>query len=257
MKKEATTRGRITSETKNKLAPNETVMKEVSTGGELEFSGESETIHFSEDSPLITNTTLEQVGKLTGGDYCLISCQGGDKFEETEVNTPPRKLEMEEWEREKEERRNRKKVVLIKGLTLLSRDKKEALESWIRRTLDIKIRVEKLERADLGWRVKLDEWHQKRKLMDGKVSLDEQGWGVQIEDDLTDRQIEVQKWLEKEAEAWRRKDKFVKMEYQRIWIDEIGLKWDELEGELKLIRKNSIEGSNGFRDTDRNKTKSG
>ena len=56
-------------------------------------------------------------------------------------------------------------------------------------------------------------------------------------DDLKERQEEVQTWLEKEAKAWMSKGKRAKTGFQRLWVDEVCLEWDELEEELKLKKE--------------------
>lgn len=149
-------------------------------------------------------------------------------------NIPPRKLSQEEWSAEKEERRARKKNIYVSGLTLLKREKKEEFEDWVFHTMQIKIRVEKSERIGNDWKFKIEEWTKKLELMKLKMSLQRLGWGVWISDDLTDRQKEVQQWIEREADAWRQRGKIVATGYQRIRIDDTCLMWDELEGELRL-----------------------
>lgn len=62
----------------------------------------------------------------------------------------------------------------------------------------------------------------------------EKGRGVWFTEDLTKRQKEVQKWIEKEAEAWRKQGKEAREGYQKLWIDGTCLEWDEVRGELRL-----------------------
>ena len=196
--------------------------------------------------PSVEVTTLAHVAIPAAGGLGVAETGGGDRG--TGVTTPE-KLSGEEWDEEVQLRRAKKKFVIIKGLTLVTKEKKEELEGWMRNIMQIKARVNKLERITGGWRVEFEEWKAKLKLMKEKTILRDLGWGVWITDDLTERQGEVQAWLEKEAEAWRSKGKKARTGYQRLWVDDVCLEWDELEGELKL-RKEREEGS-FFRDKGR------
>ena len=126
---------------------------------------------------------------------------GGDERGTGSTNLPPKKLSREEWNEEIQVRRAKKKTVIIEGLTLVTKEKKEELEGWIWNILQIKARVNKLERIEGGRKAELEEWKAKLKLMKEKTTLGDLGWGVWIKDDLTERQEEVKTWLEKEVET--------------------------------------------------------
>ncbi|XP_015121760.1 cyclin-dependent kinase 11A-like [Diachasma alloeum] len=157
--------------------------------------------------------------------------------EEEEVgfnNPPPRKLTQEEREEELEMRRLRRKNMIIEGLTLITRTRKEELEHWLWETLGVRARVEKLDRREEGGlTVRMEERASKIEVMKEKTKLKELGWGVYISDDLTDRQKEVQAWLEREAENWRKTKKQAGTKYNCICVDGIWLEWDEVEGEMR------------------------
>ena len=55
-------------------------------------------------------------------------------------NPPPNSMNEEEWEAEKKERRTRKKNILVKGLTLLTRHPKEKMEKNRGRRLEVENR---------------------------------------------------------------------------------------------------------------------
>lgn len=158
--------------------------------------------------------TLEHV-QTTGGLGIPESEQMSQSGDVSNINEPiinpiPEKLSEEEWEREKQERRERKRNVIVKGLTLILKNKKEELEEWAQKVLDLKIRVESRRKIERGWRVTLDNLNEKRELLQRRTSLNEKEWGVWIKNDLTER----------ETEAWRKKGKNTRSGYCRIWIDD-------------------------------------
>ena len=112
-----------------------------------------------------------------------------------------------------------KENVIVKGLTLITREKKEEFEKWVWEEMGVKIRVEIMERIEAGWKVRLEELEKKVELMKNKAKLGQMNWGVWIADDHTERQKEVQGWLEREAGAWRRRGVTAKTEYMKIYID--------------------------------------
>ena len=95
----------------------------------------------------------------------------------------------------------------------------------------MKIRVERMERIEGGWEVRLEELEKKVEMMKNKANLEQKNWGVWIIDDHTERLKEVQGWLEREAGAWRRRGVTARTEYMKMCIDRTWLTWDEREGE--------------------------
>ena len=199
-------------------------------------------------SPSTDSLTLTHAAASTTERFEEDKTGGGDRGTGS-TNLPPKKLSREEWNEEIQVRRAKKKTVIIEGLTLVTKEKKEELEGWMWNILQIKARVNKLERIEGGWKAELEEWKAKLKLMKEKTTLGDLGRGVWIKDDLTERQKEVKTWLEKEAEAWRLKGKRAGTGYQSLWVGDIYLQWDELEGELKLKRER--EERKLFRDSGR------
>lgn len=177
--------------------------------------------------------TLAHVASAIGG--LGATAANGGVHENSQQEVPePRKLSEEELEQEKKARRERKKKVIIKGLTLLrTGERKKEMEQWLKATLELEVRVDKLERVGGAvWRAELESLGQKLDIMDRKGRLETLGWGVWISDDYTERQKEVQTWLERQAEGWNRKGYETSVGYQRLWVDGTCLEWDEREGEL-------------------------
>lgn len=150
-------------------------------------------------------------------------------------NPPPRGLSQDEWDEELDERRARRKNVLVEGLTLLSRTKKEELEAFLQEEMGVTARVGKMIRlGDGGWLVTIEELEQKKEIMRARPRLKERGWGVYLKDDFTVRQIEVQEWLEREAASWNKGGWSTWAAYNSLCVDDTWLEWDEKEGGLRM-----------------------
>ena len=111
----------------------------------------------------------------------------------------------------------------------------------------MRIRVERVERIEGDWEVRLEELERKVELMENKAKLEQKNWGVSIADDHMERQREVQKWLECEAEAWRGSRVRARMEYMKMCIDGTWLTWDEQEGEPNLVKEIGEKVKQSFR----------
>ncbi|XP_051173702.1 uncharacterized protein LOC127289665 [Leptopilina boulardi] len=175
-----------------------------------------------------------------------------DTDKQNERNQPPKGFSGEMWEEEKKIRWERKKNIIVKGLTLLTKERKEEFEKWTEEILQIKVKVNHLERVQEGWKIKLEEWAMKQEIMRKKKMLNFLGWGVQIKDDFTERQNTVQEWLRMEAKEWRLRGKTAKVRYQKLMVDDVWLKWNELEGILQLSDRK--QGSRFFRAEKRSRT---
>ena len=92
--------------------------------------------------------------------------------------------------------------MIVKGLTLITREKKAEFEKWVWEEMRVEIRVERMERIEGDRKVRLEELEKKVELMKNKAKLGQKNWGVWIADDHTERQKEVQGWLEREAGVW-------------------------------------------------------
>lgn len=191
--------------------------------------------------------TLAHVASATGGLGAMAA--NGGRHGDSQPNDPePKGLNEEELEQEKKARRERKKKIIIKGLTLLrAGERKKEMEQWLKETLETEVRVDKLERVGGAiWRAELESLGQKLDIMDRKGRLEALGWGVWITDDLTERQREVQTWLGKQADGWKMKGYETTVGYQRLWVDGACLEWDELKGELvqsKIMKVRTVRES--------------
>ena len=78
--------------------------------------------------------------------------------------------------------------MIVKGLTLITREKKEEFEKWVWDEMRVKMRMERIEG---GWKVRLEELEKKVELMKNKAKLGQKNWVEWIANDHTERQKEV------------------------------------------------------------------
>ncbi|KMQ89610.1 golgin subfamily a member 6-like protein 2 protein [Lasius niger] len=78
--------------------------------------------------------------------------------------------------------------------------------------------------------VKLEEWEDKRKIMEKKKELYR---GIYIEDDLTWKEREVQKNLRDLASEHKKSGKSAKVGYFKLCVDGKWLRWNERRGSLR------------------------
>ena len=62
----------------------------------------------------------------------------------------PDRLYEGDWEREKAARWKRRKNVVVKGLTLITREMKEEFKKWVWDEMRVKIRVVRIKRIEGG-----------------------------------------------------------------------------------------------------------
>ncbi|XP_015119049.1 uncharacterized protein LOC107042501 [Diachasma alloeum] len=169
--------------------------------GNVNIEGEQEAAQMNPkvDPPAQTVTLAHNA--LASGGSGSVEAGGGNLNPQNEdkmavpPNPTPRKLRAEEWEEEKAERSKRKKTIIIEGLTLIERKKKEELEGWLEGTLEMKARKTRQSRPS-----------------------NLEGSSARVE--LKNRQKEVQAWIRREAENWRLLKRKVRIGYQKINGDE-------------------------------------
>ncbi|XP_025160330.1 trichohyalin-like [Harpegnathos saltator] len=130
-------------------------------------------------------------------------------------------------EKEKEERRGN---VVIKGWEIGDRITNKKAEEFIKKELDVEIKVKRCRISGKVVVVSLEEEEMKREIMRNKRKL--KGKSIFIENDLMWEERKIQekmgKWVGKE----RRKGKTVKMGFARVMIDGNWEKWEEIEEEI-------------------------
>lgn len=108
--------------------------------------------------------------------------------------------------------------------------------------------IEKWEKIKEGTLVRLSSIENKIDIM--KNNYKRGGGRMQITDDWTRREKEIQRWIEKQAEEMRRNGKAVYTGHQKIQIEGVWKKWNEEEGawETEDRRRMRYHGGKGWTD---------
>lgn len=121
-----------------------------------------------------------------------------------------------EWIKERQERKNRKNNIVIKGADLKL---KQEMEEYIKECLKVEVMVKKASKIRVGKRknvviAEIEEWEQKRQIMTKNKESDR---SIIIEDDLTRKEREIQQELRRMTREEREKgrDRSVRIGYKK------------------------------------------
>lgn len=151
----------------------------------------------------------------------------------------PGKMGEQEYEFEILERRRRRKSIFIRGIRTVGRGIKEEIKELVGKAMGLAIYIKRVRAIGRGLVVDLESMENKREIMKNKKCL--KGLGIWIEDDRTDRKIEIQNWLELIKEEERGYGIEAKLGYQKVEIQGVWYKWDEKKGGLEEQRWNFRE----------------
>lgn len=101
----------------------------------------------------------------------------------------PDKLEERELQYERQERIDRKKNIIVRGIRTIGRGIREKIGRIVRNKLNLPIYIYKMRPKNGGMFIELESMSNKVEIMKRKRILGE--IGIRIEDDLTDREAEV------------------------------------------------------------------
>ncbi|KAF7991958.1 hypothetical protein HCN44_010759 [Aphidius gifuensis] len=134
----------------------------------------------------------------------------------------------EEWKRRKERKCN----ICITGCIPETWNTKENIEKELEKYLKSKIQVKEIEIVkESEIKVKLMSWEDKRIIMIAKGEL--KGSDMWIDDDMTDREKGVQKWLRDKARNETKRGKTAHAKYQKLLIGREEWNWNERTGTLE------------------------
>lgn len=137
---------------------------------------------------------------------------------------------------EENERRERKNNIVITGLEEVGASVEKEVEEWMKKELRVEIKVKKAYKINKGRMIvaTLENWEQKRNLMENKKKLKERsGEKIYIDDDLTKNEREIQRQLREMAKEERKRGKRANVGYKKIWIEGKCMKWDGKTGGIK------------------------
>ena len=146
---------------------------------------------------------------------------------------------MKEMERNMEmaERRRRRNNIVVRGAAIGSETgKKEKIEKMISEINEMKVDIEQVYEVGKGSNkmtvMKSKSWEDKRKIMSKRKELGKK-YECYLDDDLTRLEGQIQKEIRRIAMEEREKGKKVTIGYQKMWIDNREMRWNESRGKLE------------------------
>lgn len=129
---------------------------------------------------------------------------------------------------EKEDKNRRRNNIIVKGAKIKGENIKTEIEGFIKEKMNITIQIREAYEINKGVVVaKVEDWAEKRQLMMNKSRL--RGTNTYIDNDLTKKEMSIQKQLRDIAKQEREKGSIVKVGYQKIIINEKCLMWEEIK----------------------------
>lgn len=157
--------------------------------------------------------------------------EGGEGESREYLRCIPKALGKGELEWEMLERKNRKKNLIIRGIRTVGKGLKGEVKSVIKKMLGIEIYISKVTAIAGGLLVKLVAFENKLEILKKKGML--KGINLWIEEDLTEREKEIQEWLGKIAKEEEEGGREVRMGYLKINIEGNWYEWDEGAGRIE------------------------
>lgn len=138
--------------------------------------------------------------------------------------------------RETEERKERKNNIIITGFKIKNEEqRREELSTFINEIAEKNIKIKEISEVNGQnqklYRIKLEEWEDKQKLITMSKKL--KGQNIYINNDLTRKEDYIQKKIRDIARKEREAGKRTRVGFKRIWIDDREYKWCEEEEKLK------------------------
>ena len=143
----------------------------------------------------------------------------------------PDTLSRQELTKERAERQARKKNIFIRGIRTVGAGIKEEIASIIKEKMGVIISIERIRAIGGGLVLELESRENKIKVMKNKKYL--KGIDIWLDDDYTEREKEIQGWLEEVAEEEKKYGIETRVGYQKIKVKEQWYVWDEAEGRLE------------------------
>lgn len=140
----------------------------------------------------------------------------------------PTALSESEYYWEMEERKKRKKSLMIRGIRTTEKGLKEEVKGVIKRYMNIEVYIARINAVGGGLVVELDSLENKIDILKRRGML--KGIKLWIDDDFTMREIEVQNWLELVAEEEKGNGFETKVGYAKIKVNENWYGWKERSG---------------------------
>ncbi|KAK4875503.1 hypothetical protein RN001_011925 [Aquatica leii] len=96
---------------------------------------------------------------------------------------------------------------------------------------------EKLRKTTEKWKRKFEEMGEKMGTFEDKLDVWKQktrlrGTNIYLDDDMTRREIEIQKKIRYEASKMKKEEKSIKIGFLKVWVEDEERFWDEERGTL-------------------------
>lgn len=152
----------------------------------------------------------------------------------------PKKLNSEELVLENKERAEKKHNIRIRGFNTTDIISLREIRDSLERYLNFPVRIMSYRVLGGSVIITLASLENKLEIMKNKTLLKENG--LRINDELTVRELEIKKWLDKKAELEYWKWNWSSVGYMKIFINNECFYWDEQIGELVKKRLRSFQG---------------
>lgn len=143
----------------------------------------------------------------------------------------PEALGEGEYACELAERKERRRNIFVRGIRTVGAGIKEELREIISDKTGVTLYIKKVRAIGGGLVIELESMANKLDLMKNKKNLG--GVGIWIDDDLTNREKEVQGWLESIGKEERKNGLDVQVGYLKIRVQGIQYRWIEKKGRLE------------------------
>lgn len=142
------------------------------------------------------------------------------------------------------ERKSRKKNIMIRGIRTVGKGLREEVKSVIRKFMGLEIYISKVRAIGGGLLVELEVFENKLEILKRRGML--KGINLWIEEDLTEREKEVQNWLGQIEKEEEENGLETRVGYQKIKVDGEWYGWDERAGRVEQtsFRRGRGEGIN-------------
>lgn len=189
----------------------------------------------------LNGETSNDIVDNADGDFVRVRRKKGRRQKNSTAPTP---LTQSEWKCELEERRKRKKNIKVWGVSNRGNKHEVAREvlQLLGTRLGMRPKITEVLLLGGGPVVTIGSMEDKKIIMRRRRELD--GLGVRLDDDLTTREKEVDKWIDTEVEEIRRNGRYVKKGFMKMCVDGRWKYWDELLGTMEKDRNDSFRTDN-------------
>ncbi|KAJ8672395.1 hypothetical protein QAD02_003654 [Eretmocerus hayati] len=146
-----------------------------------------------------------------------------------------------EYEYEMKERKKRKRNIIMRGTRTVGKFIREEVERTVWDIVRLPIHIRKITPIGGGLVIELQSFYNKMQLM--KVRRKLESYGICISDEYTEREKEINNWVQGIAEEERENGLEARAGYMKIYVQGYWYNWDEKKGRLV-----SVENKKPFRD---------